>query len=283
MHKIENVDLYQYNTMRLRSVAKVMYFPQSKEELRELISTFKIHGEKYHLLSGGSNIVFSEFVETPIISLMKVDDTISITKDNIVECGCSVRVQRLINSIKKEGLGGIEYLFSLPTSMGGAVFMNAGRGRKWGKSISDYIVDIQYLDVDSLEFNTISNANAGFSYRNSIFQHRPWIVTKIRFKFIEQSAEYTENLINERKEYSLKYLDAIKPSLGSVFCKANPVIMRVFMGFKIGGAKYSSKTPNWISNVNNATATDIKKLVRIVKLVHKIFFQKYKTEIRFLG
>lgn len=33
----EEIDLYKYNTMRLHSVADVMYMPQSHDELTELI------------------------------------------------------------------------------------------------------------------------------------------------------------------------------------------------------------------------------------------------------
>ena len=37
----ENCDLFQYNTMRLHSVADEVFFPESREELIILIKDFK--------------------------------------------------------------------------------------------------------------------------------------------------------------------------------------------------------------------------------------------------
>ena len=42
--------------------------------------------------------------------------------------GASVRLQRIINTINKDGYGGIEYLMSVPAMLGGAIYMNAGQG-----------------------------------------------------------------------------------------------------------------------------------------------------------
>ena len=281
MNILHDIDLYKYNTMRLHSIARIVYVPQNRDELFELISDFKLRGEKYHILSGGSNIIFSEFVQTPIVLLMELDDTITILETKIVECGCSTKVQQLINEIKNENLGGIEYLFSVPASIGGAIFMNAGRGRKMNLSISDYLLKIEYLDTELIEYKIIGTAEGMFTYRNSIFQQNSGIITRAWFNFKEQTPEKTQNLIKERLAYSKKYLDAVTASCGSVFCKANPIIMRMVKGIRCGGAMYSKKTPNWISNVDNATASDVKKLVKRVTFLHKLFFLKCKTEIRF--
>ena len=37
----KDCDLHLYNTMRLRSVADVVYFPENRQELKELIKDFK--------------------------------------------------------------------------------------------------------------------------------------------------------------------------------------------------------------------------------------------------
>ncbi|MCL2097289.1 MAG: FAD-binding protein [Bacteroidales bacterium] len=281
MHILYDIDLYKYNTMRLHSIARIVYMPHNRNELFELINGFKQRREKYHIVSGGSNIVFSEFVQTPIVLLMELDEAITILENNIVECGCSVRIQQLINKIKNENLGGIEYLFSVPTSVGGAIVMNAGRGRKWNSSISDYLFKIEYLDTEIMEYKIIEMTDGLFSYRNSIFQQNLAIVVRAWFRFRDQPTEITQNLITERLAYSKKYLSMENPSCGTVFCKVNPVIMRLLKGISFKGAMYSKKTPNWISNVNNATASDVRKLVRLATFFHKIFFLKCKTEIRF--
>lgn len=72
----------------------------------------------------------------------------------LVKVGCSVRIQTLIRDLQKHSLGGIEYLFSVPTSVGGAVYMNAGRGKSEGLTISDYLVEVEYYSPTEEKFLT---------------------------------------------------------------------------------------------------------------------------------
>lgn len=82
------------------------------------------------MLSAGSNIVFGARIERPIVYLMSFNTNMSFGEDGTLECGASVRIQSLLEKMKEFSLGGIEYLASVPSSVGGAVYMNAGRGRK---------------------------------------------------------------------------------------------------------------------------------------------------------
>jgi UDP-N-acetylmuramate dehydrogenase len=180
----------------------------------------------------------------------------------------------------KNNLGGLEFLYTLPTSIGGAVYMNAGRGRKHNKNISEYITRVDYLDLYSGEIKSLYPTKESFSYRHSIFQDNKGIVLKAYFQFPSQDPELTKELVQERLAHSKDNLEPSKPSCGSVFNKANPIIMRLVKGMRCGGAKYSSNTPNWISNVDNASASDIQKLINRVKYIHKIFRLPYNQEIR---
>ena len=275
-----DIDLYKYSTMRLHSICETMYVPHNVEELCDTINTLVKEGKDYYLVAAGSNIVFSEKVVTPLINLMELDDTITYLGDNRVRVGCSVRIQKLINSNKEYKLGGIEYLYSVPTSVGGATYMNAGRGKRYGLAIADYIEDVEYLDVNDMKVKT-HYGKEGYSYRHSPFQDMNVVILSTTFRFKDQSSEETAKLVSERLAHSQKYLSADKPSCGTVFCQCNPLIMRLLRGRKYGGAMYSKKTSDWISNMGNATASDIKKLIDIAIKMHKFFRLSYKLEVRF--
>lgn len=279
----ENCDLFQYNTMRLHSVADNVYFPESRDELINLIRDFKDKGRPYYIFSGGSNIVFAEKVTTPLINLMELDKGIDYLEGDIVKVGCSVRVQTLIRDLQKHGLGGIEYLFSLPSSLGGAVYMNAGRGKSEGVAISDYLVEVEYFSPSEERFITYTKNAEDFSHRHSPFQDMDAIIVSATFKFKQQDSDTTEARIKERMEHSKKYLSADKPSCGSVFCEGNRVVYRLLMGKRVGGAMYSKKTPDWISNMGNATASDVMALIEKGKKLHKLFLSRCKAEIRYIS
>ena len=273
-------DLYPRNTMRLHSVAELVYTPESKEELDGLIRDFQKKDQSFALLSAGSNIVFADRVTTPLIDMMSIDDRIKYLENGDVYVGASVRIQTLIRNLQKHHLGGIEYLFSVPSSVGGALFMNAGRGKSIGVAISDYLQKVYYYDTSSNEFCWYEKNESDFSHRHSPFQDAPRIILGAVFNFKEQEAEATERLIKERMDHSKKYLSADKPSCGSVYCKGNRIVFRLLMGRKRGGAIFSKKTPNWISNIGNATSEDVLYLIRLGQRIHRFFLSKCEVEIR---
>lgn len=276
------LDLYPYNTMRLHSVADIVFYPECRSELNDLIGKLSQEGSRYYCFSAGSNIIFSEKVKTPLVNLMSLDSSITYLTDGGVKVGCSVRVQTLIRDLQKHGLGGIEYLFSVPTSIGGAVYMNAGRGKDIGLAISDYLEEVEYYSPSENCFKTYKKSSDDFSYRLSPFQGTDKIIVSATFRFIEQTAEETERLIKERMEHSKKHLSADKPSCGTVFCEGNRLLYRLLMGKRCGGAMYSKKTPDWISNMGNATASDIMSLIEKGVKWHRWIGSKCRMEIKYI-
>lgn len=283
MKILRDYDLHPYNTMRLHSVADVVYFPENRQELTGLIRDLKQKGEAYYVFSGGSNIIFAERVKTPLICLMSLNKGIGYLENGRVRVGCSVRIQTLIRDLQKNGLGGIEYLFSVPTSLGGAVYMNAGRGKSIGVTISDYLEEVEYYSPLDDEFRTYQKNPVEFTHRHSPFQETEAVIVSATFKFPKQDREETERLIQERMEHSKKHLSADKPSCGSVFCEGNRVVYRLLMGMRVGGAMYSKKTPDWISNMGDATASDVMELIEKGKRLHKLFLSRCRAEIRYIS
>lgn len=279
MKVLSNIDLYKFSTMRLHSIGTIVHIPEKIEELCNIIKEFKYKNEDFHIVSNGSNIVFAERVTTPLIVLTELDKSIEKLPDGNVKVGTSVKMMKLLNNLKEWNLGGIEYLASVPTTVGGAVYMNAGRGKKIGLSISDYLISVDYLDIKNGVVKTFKGTE-GFSYRHSPFQDFESIILSATFKFKGQDKTETDRLIKERLDYSKKYLSADKPSCGSVFCKMNPILIRLLRGLKKGGAMYSRKTPNWITNAGNATASDVVWLMEFAKKLHKLFFCRIQQEIR---
>jgi UDP-N-acetylmuramate dehydrogenase len=102
-----------------------------------------------------------------VVDLRSFDSSIEKLKNGQFKVGASTRLQKLINTINEHGYGGIEYLYSVPGLVGGAVVMNASRGREYQKFISDYIVSV--VVIHNNELITISKDNCHFGYRDSIF------------------------------------------------------------------------------------------------------------------
>ena len=212
-------DLYLYNTMRLHCVADYVYEPESTEELISLINLLKNEGKNYHILGAGSNVILPPKTSTTVILTSSISNELSIYDDRVV-CGCSVRIQHLIRECQKKGIGGIEFLYSVPCSVGGAICMNAGTGRKTNLSISDFVDSIEYYNPESKLVENIDANRADFSYRHSIFQEKDWIILRVVFKFTLSSYEKVEERIKERISFVKRMQSGDKPSCGSISISA---------------------------------------------------------------
>lgn len=273
----KDIDLYKYSTMRTHSIGAVMYTPENIDELKELV--FKLQGNCYYL-GGGSNVVFASRVERPIVNLMALNKNLNVNSDGTITAGCSVRIQKLINFGMEQGRGGFEYLYSLPASVGGIVFMNAGRGKVHNQQISDWIESIDYIDFDDLTIKKMHIEPDKWSYRYSPFQKMNAVIYSVTFKMNSYPKEQIESRIQERIDSVKINQEGNKPSCGSVMHTCNKYIMFLFKGYRKGGAHYSKKVNNWISNDNNATGDDVIALIEKPLKVHRLLGLACIPEIR---
>ena len=273
----KELDLYKYSTMRTHSVGAMMYTPESLEELMSLMK--ELQGDCY-FLGGGSNVVFASNVEKPIVNLMYLNNGLELNTDGSVTAGCSVRIQQLINFGKEHGLGGFEYLYSLPASIGGIVYMNAGRGKIHHQQISDWIESITYLDLTDMQVKRMAVDKTQWSYRCSPFHQMKIVILSATFRMKPSSVDEVAAEIKKRIDTVKVSQEGNKPSCGSVFNKNNKYIMRLLRGKRIGGACFSKKTNNWICNDKNGSADDVIALIEFAKKWHKVLGLSCTTEIR---
>ena len=274
-----DIDLFKYNTMRTHSIASVMYTPNDVKELKDIIETCK---KKCFFLGGGSNIVFASQVKTPIVNLMKLNETIVLNSNNSITAGCSTRIQKLINFGKNNAMGGFEYLYSLPASVGGIVYMNAGRGRKYHQQISDWLIQVEYLDLEDMLIKTMKINKKLWKYRQSPFHEMNAVILTATFKMEKSSIQEVATRIQERKDTVKRNQEANKPSCGSIFNKENKLLMRIIRGKRIGGAYYSRKTNNWICNDKSGTGDDVIALIEYAQKWHKMFGLECVPEVRII-
>ncbi|WP_404469080.1 FAD-binding protein [Sutcliffiella horikoshii] len=280
MITLQDECLKKYTTVKIGGRAKNLYMPESVEELGELVKS--LSGKEYNILSGGSNVLINdEKTFENIIVLTKMDNTIKDMGNGTFYVGASVRVQKLINTTNKQEYGGIEYLYSVPALVGGAIAMNAGRGRVHGLAISDYIKDVHVYDNGTVK--TLNKDQCGFDYRNSIFKNSNLIVVGATFTF-EKFDENNPNQLTkqERMQFSKTVQDYTGPSFGSVFCQQDRVLMQMIRligpGYKDGMA-FSKKTSNWLTNKGEGNYNQAINLINRAEKIHKLLGKKAVPEV----
>ncbi|WP_308636705.1 FAD-binding protein [Paenibacillus silvisoli] len=277
MEILYNESLKTYTTVRIGGIAERLYIPESSEELISLLETLP----DYYILSGGSNVLINDQKSFKnVILLKKFDLTIENIGNGEYYVGASVRLQNLINTIHKDGYGGIEYLYSVPGLVGGAITMNAGRGRPYGLNISDYVTHVHVYENGTTKI--IPKHECQFIYRSSIFKNNNIIILGARFTFDNIESKKLLEAKQERIQMTKNAQDYSGFNFGSVFMDNDWRIMwlvrRLHPGYK-GGICYSKKTANWMLNNGDGTFKQARKLINNVEKLHRLIGKKAVPEV----
>lgn len=286
LHK-KNISLKKYNNFKIDAKALNFYIPENIEGFIDLLKYFNDSQKKYIILGGGSNILFvDKIIETPII-YTGFFSRIEIYSDGILGYS-GAKIIDLIKCAYKNSLSGLEFLFGLPATVGGAAYMNA---RCYERSISEFIESVGIID-DNFEYTHIGVEKCDYDYKKSVFQNKNYIIIDVKFKLDKKNKklikiEMNKYLNDRKKKNQFKY-----PSAGSVFLNdyetnmiAGKIIDSINMrGVKIGGAMVSPYHANFIVNYKNATGEDIFLLMKKVK--EEVYNQKgiiLKPEIKIIS
>lgn len=255
----ENFNLTEYNAYCINAVCAKAWFPESETDLLEIFIQNK--NKRLIVLGNGNNIILSkEYYEEEFIILNGCFDKITVTDTEFEAEGGSTLLQ-LSEMALKHHLTGLEIFYDIPSSVGGAVVMNAGT--KEGE-IKDILVKVRYLDLTDNKIKEISKEDIGFEYRNSFFQkHGDKIVLKARFHLKKGNSKQIKAKMEETKQIRWAKQPREYPNCGSVFKRpkgrfVGPMLDELGLkGFTIGGAQISKKHSGFIVNTGNATGKDI--------------------------
>ncbi|MGF6989669.1 UDP-N-acetylmuramate dehydrogenase [Lachnospiraceae bacterium PM6-15] len=290
MQTLYNVYLNQYTTFQLGGICKTLFIPETESELINLV----MQDAEYKFIGGGSNLLINDrAVYDNVILLKKFSDSITIMPGGHVDVSASISLAKLIRTINQNGLGGIEYLASVPGLVGGALYMNAGRGKRYNVSIADYVVSVRALCLTNSngyrrgEILELNKNKCEFAYRNSIFKNNHFLILSAKFDFDTLSLDEAKKHIEERMEWCKKTQDRSRPNFGSVFREQNGIIMNMVRILQLGGSRnvhFSRKSKNWMLNPMGKDARvgafdDAVRLINRVKKIHKLFRKKCTEEV----
>ena len=261
----KNEPLFRHSTFRIGGPADLAIFPSRSEQLAELIPLLDKEGIPRFVAGNGSNVLFADggFRGT-VLFTAGMDD---LSRDGLsVTASCGVTLTALSRFACREGLSGAAFLFGIPGSVGGGVYMNAGA---YGSEISSVLLSCSVLFADGSVCD-MSNDACGFSYRYSILRETGGIVLSARIGLAEGNRadierEMRELLARRSEKQPLEW-----PSAGSVFKRpargfaAQMIDECGLKGTRVGGAVVSEKHAGFIVNTGGASAKDVRKLMEIV-------------------
>lgn len=278
----------KHTSFKIGGTADYFFKATTLEELQNIIKFAKIKELPITIIGNGSNLLVTDKGIRGLVIKIDIKKLKIEKKDEfaVIEVGAGNKLMALATKMKDEELSGLEGLSGIPGSVGGAIVMNAGA---YGKEMKDVVLSTTCMDKNG-KLYTFSNEEQEFSYRNSIFQKKDYIIieTKLKLEYgkKDEIQKRMEEYFKSRKEKQpIEY-----PSAGSSFKRQDGIITAKLIddvglkGYKIGGAQVSEKHAGFIVNYNNATATDVINLINYIKeKVYRKYGIKIEEEIKIIG
>ena len=195
-------------------------------------------------------------------------------------------MRQVANAALEHGLTGFEFASGIPGTVGGGVVMNAGA---YGGEMSQVVTQVCVVSREG-ESMELDNDTMEFRYRGSVIRGSAFTVTEVTFRLEPGDRDAIRGKMEElaarrREKQPLEY-----PSAGSTFKRpegnfAGKLIMEAgFAGYRIGGAQVSEKHCGFVINTGDATARDVRALIKeIQERVKERFRVELEPEIVFLG
>ena len=264
----KNEPMAAHTTYRTGGPAEYFFVPESYEDLRMLLLFSREFHVPCFILGEGANILVSDLgIQGMVIAMHHF---------NRIECRgtiCTAESGTLISLTAETagslGLSGLEFIYAMPGTVGGAIWMNA---RCYGSSVSDILYAVEYLDKDfnvkRLEKEDIQKT---FRYKKSFFQESWGLILKGEFALHPGNEQHIYQVMQDHRQDRKQKGHFRYPSAGSVF-KNNRAFGQPtgtildslgLKGRSIGGAQVAEFHGNIIINRDGATSQDIRDLIEL--------------------
>lgn len=279
--------MYLHTSFRIGGNAECFCEVRSIDALRSVVSACKGFGVPYFIIGLGSNLLVSdEGICGVVIKLGGDFDEVEVKDNNTLRCGAGISLAGVCICAKNNNLGGMEFAWGIPGSMGGAVYMNAGA---YGGEMKDIVVSSRYLDGDG-NIREISGEEHKFSYRNSFYTDKDYIILDVTLKLNPKNKNEIFYLMQDTMERRKAKQPLNRPSAGSVFKRPEGYYAAALIeqcglkGLSLGDAQVSEKHSGFIVNNGSASAKDVLELIEKVKnVVREKTGVELQCEIKYIG
>jgi len=263
---LANQSLAELTWFRVGGPAQILFTPAHEDDLAYFLARLPKEFSVYVVGVGSNLIVRDGGLPGVVIRLAPRAFGETTVKGDIVSAGAAALDKRVAETAAAANVGGLEFFFGIPGTVGGAMRMNAGAN---GSETKDVLIEATGIGRDGKRY-VFSNADMKFVYRNSGVD--PSIVfTSARFRGAIASPAAIRARMNEVQTHRETAQPIREKTGGSTF--KNPPGKSAWKlidaagcrGLRVGGAQVSEMHCNFLINTGNATGHDIETLGETVR------------------
>ncbi|MDC0605892.1 UDP-N-acetylmuramate dehydrogenase [Flavobacteriaceae bacterium] len=195
--------LKEFNTFGIDVLANNFNKAKNEDEILHFLIENKCNPL---ILGGGSNILFKNNINKPILKIeIKGIQIIEENENSIyVSVGAGENWNDFVRWSLAKNYGGIENLSLIPGNVGSAPIQNIGA---YGAELKDVFHSCRAISIDNKIIKTFIKDECNFTYRSSIFKEKlknKYVISRVTFRLSKTNhvinSEYKplKNLLNER-------------------------------------------------------------------------------------
>jgi UDP-N-acetylmuramate dehydrogenase len=263
-----NKSLASNTTMGVGGPAEYYVEVRTQQEIQEALRWAEEQSIRWYIIGNASNILFEDAGFKGLIIHNKIRHF--QPHGEHITLGSGSLINPTIFKLSEFGLSGMEKLFGIPGTIGGALFQNASA---FGGCISDFLISAQILDQDQgWNAKQWSKTDFEFEYRLSKVKKNigKYIITQATFAFEKAQPETIKNTVQTIN--ANRQTKPIGKSVGSFFTNPDGHIAGKLIedaglkGHKVGGAFISNIHANYLMNDGSATTLDILDLCTTIQV-----------------
>ncbi len=270
-HAEEGILLSKLTTFRIGGAADVVIEPENSDELARLLVFLNGAEIPWFILGAGSNVLFHDAgFKGAIIRMNRMNDlSIKLNGSEMVKiiAGPGLPLSKLVNEGCSRGFTGLEELWGIPGSVGGAAAVNAGAG---AVCMGNLLTRIALIEPSGVE-KVIDKGQIKFGYRK-LNLPKDSIINRLEMTFAKADSEIVVNNLEKAKRRRKQNQPIGAASAGCVFKNPDPnnpagllIDKAGLKGFTRGGAVISPSHANFIVNTGGATAADVRYLINLIR------------------
>jgi len=269
---------------RTGGLAETYFIPADKSDLQVFLLQISNDQPVYWVGLGSNLLVRDGGIRGVVIGALNRLNKLELLESGEVYAEAGVTCARLARFCQQNNLDGADFLAGIPGTVGGALAMNAGA---FGSETWQFVKSVEMIDRQGNLHQREANS-FDVSYRSVALARDEWFSAGV-FSFslrLNDEPSVIKPLLAKRNSSQPIGL----PSCGSVFKNpegdyaARLIEACGLKGFCIGGACVSEKHANFIINDDQASASDIE---RLIEYIQRVVSDKYHidlhTEVRIIG
>ena len=281
-----DVPMAPYTTFRIGGPAKLLIEPKSEQEMLLCLEQVAARELSCFVLGRGSNVlVADEGVDAVVIRTCGLRQI--SCRDQAITAEAGATLFDVCRQALAAELGGMEFAYGIPGTLGGALCMNAGA---YGGEMKDVVSAVRVYDARTGQILTLDREQMEFDYRHSTLLSAPYLTAlSATLSLSKQDAQVIRERMQDYMARRQQKQPLELPSAGSTFRRpaghfAGELIEQSGLkGTRIGDAMVSPKHAGFIVNVGNATAQDVLRLIdHIQKTVWKDHGVALECEVQIL-